>query len=176
MKFLAKSSLHIAIIITISLSSSSSLLWCHNQSHVALMIITRLRVELEILDELPVVHNYGHCGSVVFYLQALWSICSYLTFRYGVMASPATSEDAVALVKNWINATRGRLWIILDDTLHEKNESDHHATNWTWWWWWWWWSHWGYMLYQLDLMRWCFAGEIPRPCCRLCLAPVGSHW
>ena len=73
------------------------------------MIITRLRVELEILDELPVVHNYGHCGSVVFYLQALWSICSYLTFRYGVMASPATSEDAVALVKNWIDATRGRL-------------------------------------------------------------------
>ena len=33
------------------------------------MIITRLRVELEILDELPVVHNYGHCGSVVFHLH-----------------------------------------------------------------------------------------------------------
>jgi len=49
-----------------------------------------VRVELEMLDELPVVHNYGHCG-------------------YGVMASPATSEDAVALVKNWLNATRGRL-------------------------------------------------------------------
>jgi len=48
------------------------------------------RVELELLGDLPVVHNYGHCG-------------------YGVMASPATSEDAVNLVNNWFRASRGRL-------------------------------------------------------------------
>ena len=31
------------------------------------------------------------------------------------------------------------------------------------------------MVYQLDLMRWCFAREIRDLPCRLCLAPIGSH-
>ena len=38
---------------------SSSLKYCNNSN------LTAHRVELEIFDELPVVHNYGHCGSVV---------------------------------------------------------------------------------------------------------------
>jgi len=48
------------------------------------------RVELEMVGELPVVHNYGHCG-------------------YGVMSSPGTAADAATLAISWVEGRKGRL-------------------------------------------------------------------
>lgn len=48
------------------------------------------RVELQMEGNLPVVHNYGHCG-------------------YGIMSSPGTSATAVELVQQWLRGGPARL-------------------------------------------------------------------
>ena len=56
------------IVFNIALATCMTLIYTSHWTLIWPLNLTLIRVELEMLDELPVVHNYGHCGSILSFL------------------------------------------------------------------------------------------------------------